>query len=256
MASTVPMIFIRHRYPFDSIDSETCYTGSIQKIPAGTMHSNKLNINRLLSLILGLPWLEILAEVWKVGRKLWRGMADEGMYEVLEYESTLELHDTKGEKATFHKKEQVRYLQNNIIAYQDQLWSDGESPINYQCSPGVVVDEYRPANVTILLISLRRVRRKGEEDVFEIKSGINNGFVRTEELWQTTIHHRTRSILIHVIFPKTRPPKKIWATEVLSKRNHILPNDATRQLPDGRWQVTWPIPNPHLNERYNLHWRW
>ena len=28
------------------------------------------------------------------------------------------------------------------------------------------------------------------------------------------------------------------------------------QLPDGRWQVTWEIDNPRLNERYILKWGW
>lgn len=57
--------------------------------------SNGLS-GRLTDLILGLPWLDILAETWKVTKTLWRGLADEGMYEVLEYESTLELKDKKG----------------------------------------------------------------------------------------------------------------------------------------------------------------
>jgi hypothetical protein len=50
------------------------------------------------------------------------GPADEGMYEVLEYESTLELLDRQGKRARFGKRQKVRYLQNNIITYQDQGW--------------------------------------------------------------------------------------------------------------------------------------
>ena len=43
----------------------------------------------------------------------------------------------------FSKRQRVRYLQNNIIAYQDQAWGDGEMLVNYRCSPGVPVDRYK-----------------------------------------------------------------------------------------------------------------
>src|SRR5437016_4959665 len=91
----------------------------------------------LLSGFLGSSWLNTLIELWKVGHKIARGMAEEGMYEVLEYESTLELKDNQGKNAHFRKREKVRYLQNRIIAYQDQIWGDGETLRNYRCTPGI-----------------------------------------------------------------------------------------------------------------------
>ena len=55
----------------------------------------------LIGIFFELPWIE----VWKLLRQLWRGLADEGMYEVLEYESVLELREHKGGKrASFQKK--------------------------------------------------------------------------------------------------------------------------------------------------------
>ncbi|MBP9503110.1 MAG: hypothetical protein KBF17_13200 [Candidatus Promineofilum sp.] len=53
--------------------------------------SNTATSDQLIALFLSLPWLDILAETHKLLRSLWRGLADEGMYEVLEHESTLEL---------------------------------------------------------------------------------------------------------------------------------------------------------------------
>ena len=72
----------------------------------------------LTAYLSGSPWLEVLAELWKLGRRLWRGLTEEGMYEVLEYEATLELKDDKGKHAHFHKRQKVRYLQSNIISYR------------------------------------------------------------------------------------------------------------------------------------------
>ena len=66
----------------------------------------------------------------KIIRKAMQGLSYKGMYEVLDYESTLELKDRGGKRATFKKREKVRYLQDNVIAYQDQAWGDGEILVN------------------------------------------------------------------------------------------------------------------------------
>jgi hypothetical protein len=96
------------------------------------------------------------------------------LYEVLEYESTLELKDREGRKATFKKREKVRYLQDNVIAYQDQAWGDGEILLNYRCTPGAPVDRYRSGYKTTILISRREVKDKGDVD----EATSNGAFVR------------------------------------------------------------------------------
>jgi len=32
----------------------------------------------------------------------------------------------------------VRYLQDNVIAYRDQAWGDGEILVDYRCTPGII----------------------------------------------------------------------------------------------------------------------
>lgn len=223
-------------------------------------NKQSLTTNRFTDWLIGmffeLPWLDVLALVWKQLRLLWRGLADEGMYEVLEYELLLELKDKNGKRATFQKREKVRYRQNNIIAYQDHAWGDGEILIDYRCSPGVVVDSYRPAQKTFLLISLREPKRRGDIDEFHIEWKIQDGFMRSKELWETEIRHRTKRISMKVIFPKARPPLNTWIVETLRRRKNLLGPGAKRRLPDGRRLVTWECDRPKLNERYQLHWEW
>src|SRR5512143_603929 len=149
----------------------------------------------------------MLAQAWKLGRKFMRGLADEGMYEVLEYETTLELRDKRGENALLSKREKVRYRQNNIIAFQDQAWADGEILIDYRCTPGVPVDRYRPGRQTYILISLRDVKNRGDLDEFNIRWGIRHGFTRPTELWETVVSHRTKRLKVQVIFPRKRLPQ-------------------------------------------------
>ena len=195
--------------------------------------------NRLMNVIQYLPWIEIFIDLWRVGSKAIRGLSVEGMYEVLEYESTLELKDLKGKQAFFRKREKVRYLQENIIAYQDQAWGDGRILQNYRCTPGTPVDIYRPGNKTYILVSLREVKNLENIDEFNIQWGIVNGFVRANEMWETEVRHRTKILKMRIIFPKGRPPLGVSLIENLRRRTSALDNKNITRLPDGRWQVQW-----------------
>lgn len=74
-------------------------------------------LDKLIALLLRLDWLDVLSDVWKAPRKALSGQSYKGLYEVLEYESTLELKDRGGKRAAFKKREKVRHLQDNVIAY-------------------------------------------------------------------------------------------------------------------------------------------
>lgn len=217
---------------------------------------NQTMTSSLLAALLGGPWLELVADLWKVGRKLWRGLADEGMYEVLEHEVVLELKDTKGKRALVCKRQKVRYLQNNIIAYQDQAWGDGQILVNYRCTPGVEADRYRAGRKTQILISLREVKEKGEEDEFNLEWEHLNGFTKPVEEWGSEVSHRTKSLQLQVIFPKRRPPKQISIVEHLRQRTTPLRQENIRKLPRGKWAATWEIEKPRLHEQYGFKWEW
>ena len=209
--------------------------------------SNTTISDQLIALILALPWIDILAETYKLLRSLWRGLADEGIYEVLEHESILELLDRQGKRARFEKRQKVRYLQNNIIAYQDHGWSDGESLLDYQCSPGVIVDQYRPGQKTYILISLRESKQRGDQDEFHIRWNLNDAFRRSQEQWETEVSHRTRQLLVRLIFPKTRPPVRTSRAACPRSWWRLLDDSAMQRLPDGRWQVDLQTERPRLH---------
>ena len=182
------------------------------------MAENKDNLpkqvfEKLLKLLIRLPWIDIFIDVGKLGIEFLRGSASGGIFEVLEYESTLEIHDTKGNRASFRKRQKVRYLQDNIIAYQDQAWGDGRILLRYRCSPGKAVDRYRLGHKTHILISLREVKNKGDFDEFNIQWGIRNGFTQPSEQWETEISHPTRNLKIRLIFPRDRHPNRVALIE-------------------------------------------
>lgn len=214
------------------------------------------NLGSIIAMLLGGSWLEMVADFWKIGKKLWRGLADEGMYEVLEHEGTLELKDSKGKLAIVHKRQKVQYRQNNILAYQDSAWGDGEIFVNYRCSPGKEADRYKIGLKTQILISLRDVKKKGDKDEFNIEWEHRNGFVREVEQWGSVASHRTKHLKLNVIFPKSRPPLKVSLVMDKPSRTVALDGQAIRKLQDGRWIVSWEKYNPRLYREYSLKWEW
>ena len=197
-----------------------------------------------------------MAEGWKLGRKLWRGLADEGMYEVLDYQVRLEIKDKHGKRVIHQKRERVRYMQNNIIAYQDQAWGDGNFLVNYRCTPGEGVDRYQVGYKTHILISLRETKQKGDEDEFMIEREIHNGYLKTSEYVEIEISHRTKRLEMQVIFPTARPPHNPVLVERLRQRRQPLSQEHVRQLPDDRWLLWWKMTKPRLHEHYLLRWEW
>jgi hypothetical protein len=63
----------------------------------------------------------------------------------------------------------VRYLQDNVIGYQDQAWRDEEIFVGYRCSPGTPVGRYRSGYKTYILISRREIKNKGDVDEFNVE---------------------------------------------------------------------------------------
>jgi hypothetical protein len=211
---------------------------------------------RVLTILFGLPWVEIIAEAWKLGKKVMRGLSQEGIYEVLDYETTLELLDKGGIHSKLQKKKKVRYLQDHVSTFQDHAWGDGKILKNYQTSTGVLVDQYRSGYKTILLISLREEKNKGDVDSFNISWDIQRGFLKSDGFWDTDITQRTKQIRIHVIFPKDRPPRRVIMKETNRQRTHYLGDEYRKKLADGRVKVTWEKKNPRLYEHYLMKWRW
>jgi hypothetical protein len=212
------------------------------------------NLSTLITLFTTDPthWLNLALEV-----ALWvreHVLDNRDMYEVEHLQVSLVLCDPQGKTAVYTKRQQVRFLQNNVIAYQDQAWGDGEIFAEYHCSPGVPVDRYREGHRYRVLISLRETKRRGDRADLMIDRTIRHGFTHPTEELQIEIDHVTRRFAVQVTFPSERFPKRVWWLE--QKRGRSQPLEAFTQLPDGRCQVTQEVAKPRRNEAYIVRWRW
>jgi hypothetical protein len=179
-----------------------------------------------------------------------------GMYEILRYDATLELLDTEGRVAHFRKRQQVRFLQDHILAFQDYAWGDGDIFAGYSCSPGVAVDRYQEGDRWNILISLRETKSRGDVTDFYIERTITDGFIQAEEWYQAEIRHATRSLRLAVIFPATRPCRHATLHTRRQHRTFMLGPGHLQTLPDGRQIVSWETTCVRELEVYTLRWVW
>lgn len=180
----------------------------------------------------------------------------QSLYEVLECKYELELKDKTGHVAVATKCQQVRFLQDNIIAYQDQVWGDGDIFADYWCAPGKAVDRYREGHRHHVIISLRETKQRGDMAEFHIERRIRNGFTRATEEWQTEVNHPTHRLEVSVTFPRTRLPTRLLLIEQNSTKTVPLGPEHRHTLPNGREKVTWSTDAPRLYEAYIMRWEW
>lgn len=180
----------------------------------------------------------------------------EGIYEVLDYEAQIELRDSQGKEAIYTKRQKVCFLQDNVIAYQDQAWGEGDIFADYKCSPGVPVDRYQEGYRYRILISLRQTKNRGDVEEFNIERRIKNGFRKADGSFQTNVDHRTQKLTLSVIFPSERPPLQVLFIQQRGERTTTLGAEHIRRLPDGKWRVQWNTDRPKQFESYIFRWKW
>ena len=60
-------------------------------MPEEGQNSKVTQLPNWAAMVMNLSWIEIAGETWKIGRKALHGLANEGIYEGLDYETNLEL---------------------------------------------------------------------------------------------------------------------------------------------------------------------
>lgn len=203
-----------------------------------------------------LDWIQ---PVWQAVQGLlafWKREHSEGLYEMLEHDAVLELEDPKGGTARYKKRQRVKFLQNNVIAFQDHVWGDGRTLVDYRVSPGVDVDRYKNGDRWNVLISLRETKNRGDIEEFYIERKILRGFTRDEEWWQLEMQNETRWLKLAIVYPKQRRCQRAVLVERTRNRVTVLDSEHFTDLPDGRQTLTWETRQPKRFETYTIKWSW
>ncbi len=201
-------------------------------------------------------WISLLLDLIESIQDYLRHRTPEGLYEVLQYETKLELLDTQGRTAHLSKYQRIKFLQDNVIAFEDFAWGQGNVLAEYKCSPGFEADRYLDGDRWNILISLRETKHRGDIQDFYIERKLANTFTGKQEWWQIEMQHRTRSTKFAVVFPKKRHCKHAFIVERTRERTVPLPSQNFTVLGDGRQIVTWENIEPRRFETYTFKWVW
>jgi hypothetical protein len=180
----------------------------------------------------------------------------QALYEVLSFDATLQLQDTRGETAVLERDQQLRFLQDGVVGLYHQVWGAGELFADYAVEPGVVADRFQLGARHITLISLRQVKNRGDRLRLHIRRQIRQGWTEHEEWLEIAVNHPTHRLSVRGIFPKARPPRHALLIEEST--------GAVRALKPRRWHVdslghtviSWQKSKPRLEETYLLRWEW
>lgn len=201
-------------------------------------------------------WISFAVDLLESIQAYVKHTSPEGLLEILEYESTLELRDTRGRRAHLKKRERIKFLQDNVIAFQDYAWGSGDVLADYKCTPGFKVDHYLEGGRWNILISLRETKNRGNVQDFYIERTLKNTFVEDEVCWQIEMQHQTRLVKLQVIFPEKRHCRKAAVIERTRERTTHLESKNFVLLPDGRQLLSWENMEPRRFETYTIQWTW
>lgn len=185
-----------------------------------------------------------------------RQNSPEGLYEILKYETKLELLDVQGHTAQLSKYQRIKFLQDHVIAFEDYAWGEGNVLADYKCSPGFEADRYLEGGRWNILISLRETKQRGDVQDFYIERKLVNTFTKKDEWWQIEMQHRARMAKLSIVFPKKRHCTHAVVME--RTRNRTIPLNAQNftLLEDGRQLLTWENIEPRPFETYTIKWTW
>lgn len=200
--------------------------------------------------------LRNLLHIWNILDQLRDRISYHGMYEVLDYDSKLEIIEPKGEKAALTRYEVIRFLQDNVVAIHDHAWGDGELFAKYHCQPGVPVDFYEDGSKHNVLISLRETKNRGDVTGLSIERVITGGFLKDNEWLETEVDHLTSRLRLSIIFPKARPCLRATLAKRNANKTIILDERHFKTLGSGRQELSLEITRPKLHECYTIKWDW
>jgi hypothetical protein len=172
-------------------------------------------------------------------------------YEVIDYASTLVLHDGAGKRATFLRQQKIRFLQHGVSGILDHAWGEGILLTKYRNTAGSLEDSFRDGGRRHLVIGLKRPMSRGEDLSFQVEREAMEAFLQNEEWLETTIDHPIGKLGACIVFPKRRPVRR--AVLRCNGLDVLLP---TFELRDGRTMVGFHRADPRADTSYTIHWLW
>jgi len=172
-------------------------------------------------------------------------------YEVLDYRSSLVIHDSQGMRATVARRQRIRFLQDGVTAILDHAWGDGVLTSAYSNTAGELAGSINDYGRRHFVVGLKRRMRSGEVLDFEVRREVIAALTTDVGWLQTTIDHPVARVGVEVIFPKDRPCKRA----TLTARGTTVPLPIA-ETPTGLSRLHDLADRPGRDVPHMLRWTW
>ena len=174
-----------------------------------------------------------------------------GPYDVLHFDATLTLHDPLGRRATFARRQTVRFRQDGVGAILDHCWGDGIALAEYETDAGTLIGSLADGARRHLVVALGRRTRRGELLTFRVRRRAMAAFGAGEEWLETVVDHPVQALRRTVVFPRARPCRLAVLEAGGARRQLPIRADA-----QGRTVVSVTIARPLAHMAYTMRWAW
>lgn len=180
-----------------------------------------------------------------------------GIYEILTSELTWDIESQT--KASVTKNNQVRFIQNNVLAIPDYIWGDGKLKPQYTCNRGTKVREIQEGSRTCVVLAMDRMYKRDEEVALTIKREVLDAFNGDDEWIEVQPLAGTPDLTLDIRWPSARPVKDVTLTTTNARRNKRSvspPLDGDLQWHGGRQRFVKRFRRPSADEVLRIDWKW
>ncbi|GEM_PF-1110961 len=174
-------------------------------------------------------------------------------YEVLNYEASIEVKDSRGFRAIYSKRQKVRFLRDNVTTIYDYGWGTGNAFASHRIQPGRVVERKKVGLRYRTLVMLPEPQNKGDELTMSVQRMVKSKFTGKDNWLEAEVYCRIRRMRLSVILPATRPVGRAWMGQRLEAKQVPI---SVKPMSQNRQRLEANISKPRIGDMYTLFWHW
>ncbi|MEZ4554205.1 MAG: hypothetical protein R3B59_09895 [Dehalococcoidia bacterium] len=203
-------------------------------------------------------WSELLRRLVPLVTQLaqhvarWSRSHESAAYRVESFDGELVLHDRRGQRATYHKRERVIVTRDQVRTLNDFNWGNGRQFLGHRVHPGNVIASAEVGPRVRHLIELPRIVRRGQRLTLRATRQIRGAFTTPADRWlESEVYHHTKRLTMRVLFPPGSRPRGARVRCLLRQIDATL---TPRPRRGGGSVLSFTMRRPPLGERVTISW--
>lgn len=175
------------------------------------------------------------------------------LYDVLNFEATIEVKDSRGYQAVYSKKQRLRFLKDNVSTVYDYGWGTGNAFASHRVEPGHIVERKQIGPRYRSLVMLPEPQHKGDELTLSVRRLIKDKFTGKGNWLEGEVYNKMQRMRLSVILPASRPVTRAWLVQRRQPTESLV---SAKPISGHRQRLASTITNPKIGDMYTLVWDW